>query len=243
MRERRIFHPERLNAHTEVTLSDQAVRHVIQVLRLQVGDRITLFDGGGLDYMAAVLLISRKNGVRVKVGQVLRKEPAAQLQVHLAIGVSRGERMDFSLQKSVELGVGRITPLLTERTLVRLKGEKRQARLTHWRGVIQHACEQCGRSYLPALHPMQSFEEFVTRFSGQGILLDHRAESGLGQLTRPEGELTLLVGPEGGLAPQERDQAMRQGLTSVRLGPRILRTETAPLAALASMQMLWGDFR
>lgn len=242
MREHRIFHPEPLQPDIEITLDDNAIRHVVQVLRLKTGDGITLFDGSGMDY-AASLHSCHKNFASVKVGPVLRKQPPALLDLHLAIGISRGERMDFSLQKAVELGVSQITPLFTERTLVQLKGEKRQHRQAHWQGVVRHACEQSGRSYLPALKPAQSLADFIAGFDGTGILLDHRAESGLDQLGSPTASLTLMVGPEGGLAQQERNQAIQHGFTGVQLGPRILRTETAPLAALAAIQMLWGDFR
>lgn len=241
MREHRIFHPEALQTHTNIVLDDNATRHVVQVLRLKAGDSITLFDGSGRDY-AAKLLVCGKNNASAAVQHKLGEESPAKLDLHLAMGIARGERMDFSIQKAVELGISRITPLFTERTLVQLRGHKLQNRLAHWQGVIRHACGQSGRSYLPILQPAQSLNSFVTAFDGSGILLDHRANTGLNQLDPPQQALTLLVGPEGGLAAKERDQATNNGFIGVRLGPRVMRTETAPLAALAAIQMLWGDF-
>lgn len=241
MREHRIFHPQPLQTGAEVTLDDNACRHVVQVLRLRPNEHIVLFDGSGMDYAATLLKIS-KNTASAKVGQVLRRESPAPFNVHLALGISRGERMDFSVQKAVELGVQQITPLFTGRTLVQLKGAKLQARLAHWQGVIRHACEQSGRASLPTLHTARSLSAFLEPFSGQGILLDHRAALQIHQIPKPDGNLTVLVGPEGGLAQKERDLALQCGFIGVKLGPRILRTETAPLAALAAIQTLWGDF-
>jgi 16S rRNA (uracil1498-N3)-methyltransferase len=143
----------------------------------------------------------------------------------------------------VELGVHEITPLFTERSMVQLKGERLHNRMAHWRGVIRHACEQSGRSRLPILHDPQSLPGWVQGFQGNGVMLDHRAEMSLVQIPAPQEAITLLVGPEGGLSPRERESAARAGMRGVRMGPRVLRTETAPLAALAVIQALWGDFR
>ncbi len=153
--------------------------------------------------------------------------------------------MEYSLQKAVELGVTKITPLFTQRTLVQLKAQKLQRRQAHWQGIIQHACEQSGRSVLPEQQPAQTFTDWITQLKiteTTALLLDHRAEHSLAQIARPQSDVMILVGPEGGLTETERTQAKQQGFMPIRLGPRILRTETAPLAALAAIQMLWGDF-
>lgn len=242
MREHRIFSLQPLQSGTEVELDDNAVRHLTQALRLKSGDAIVLFDGSGRDFAATLTLANRKM-CHALVGQLLSEEAPPPLHLHLAIGISRGERMDFSIQKAVELGVDAITPLFTERCMVQLRGERLAARLEHWQGVIRHACEQSGRSRLPRLHHAQPLPQWCSQFDGMGIMLDHRADSCLVDLSAPSGELTLLVGPEGGLSPGERELALRAGLRGVRLGPRILRTETAPLAALSVIQGLWGDFR
>ncbi len=242
MRRPRLFSLQPLQTGAEVALDAQASRHLLATLRLGEGAEILLFDGSGREYQATLHPGGRREA-RARVGDLLREEAPPALHLHLGIGISRGERMDYALQKAVELGVGEISPLLTERTLVQLRGSRRDSRMAHWQGVIRHACEQCGRARLPTLHPPRPLAAWLAEQQGPGILLDHRAERSLPQLAPPDGGLALLVGPEGGLAPAEREAAVAAGLQPVRLGPRILRTETAPLAALAAIQTLWGDFR
>jgi 16S rRNA (uracil1498-N3)-methyltransferase len=241
-RTHRIFSPSPLQPGAEVTLDEQGTRHLVQVLRLKSGDACVLFDGSGRDF-SATLTQAGKRGCRARVGNILREEPPATLQLHLVIGISRGERMDFSIQKAVELGISGITPVFTERSMVNLSGERLRNRFEHWQGVIRHACEQSGRSRLAELHAPQALTDWLRNFAGKGLMLDHRAETTLVSQPRPDQDLTLLVGPEGGLSGNERQLAQRNRMQGVRLGPRILRTETAPLAALAVAQALWGDFR
>ena len=236
-RKHRIYTSAPLEPGEEVTLDEQGTRHLVQVLRPKSGDTCVLFDGSGRDF-AATLTESGKRGCRVRVGEVLREETPATLQLHLVIGISRGERMDFSIQKAVELGVSAITPVFTERSMVNLSGERLRNRVAHWQGVIRHASEQCGRCRLPQLHPPRTLSEWLGDFADEGLMLDHRAHSTLVSQPPPDQHLTLLVGPEGGLSRDERRQAQKKGIRGVRLGPRILRTETAPLAALAVVQAL-----
>lgn len=225
-------------------LEESPARHLVQVLRLKPGAEIVLFNGDGHDYAARLAEVSRR-ATSATVDQ--RLEPAevpAPLQVHLAIGISKGERMDFAIQKAVELGVTGITPLITERCQVRLPSERQEKRLQHWQQVIISACEQSGRRCIPVLNQVSELNEWLG--SGTvpgGLLLDHRAEQALHKLEPPKGAVTLLIGPEGGLSADERTRAASAGFTGVRLGPRVLRTETAPLAAIAAIQTLWGDFR
>jgi 16S rRNA (uracil1498-N3)-methyltransferase len=160
--------------------------------------------------------------------------------LQLGLGISKGERMDFAVQKAVELGVAAITPLFTERCMVKLDSTRLAKRHEHWWGILVSACEQSGRRRLPVLHPAAGLTDWLENAS-PGLLLDHRAGQGLSQLPRPAGGLSLLVGPEGGLSGHEREQARHAGLVGVRMGPRVMRTETAPLAAIAAMQVLWGD--
>jgi len=242
MRTSRIFVAEQLHEHSRVPLDDDARRHLLKVLRLKTGDPLVLFDGSGRDFAARLHDVG-KQLCTADVLEVIHQEPQPALLISLAIGISRGERMDFSIQKAVELGVSSITPLFTERSMVHLKGERLHKRHDHWYGVIRHACEQSGRSRLPQLHRAQSLADWLETFQGNGVLLDHRATTPLVNLDTPGDKLALLVGPEGGLSPQERDFALRSGLRSARMGPRVLRTETAPLAALSVIQALWGDFR
>jgi 16S rRNA (uracil1498-N3)-methyltransferase len=241
MRVSRIYVEQPLAPGQEAHLDDRARRYIGQVLRLRAGQTLTLFNGNGTDYAAELLQCDRRD-CRAIVGKPSATEPSAPLKIHLGIGISRGERMDFAIQKSVELGVQWITPLQTTRSQVRLDGARLDKRLDHWRGVIISACEQSGRNRIPQLNPPSSLQTWLEAHD-QGLLLHHAAECSLPELPAPGAELNLLVGPEGGLTPEERGQAVDGGLTAVRLGPRIMRTETAPLAALAAIQTLWGDLR
>jgi 16S rRNA (uracil1498-N3)-methyltransferase len=215
------------------------------VLRLGAGDRLTLFNGDGYDYPARIETPAR-DGAQLSIGQPGELEPPMPLRITLALGVSKGERMDFALQKSVELGVCALQPLFTERSVVRLRDDRLHKRMQHWQGVVVAACEQSGRRRLPALAQPRRLSDWLEVASEPAtrLLLDHRSDHPLTALAAPSDDsVTLLVGPEGGLARAERDAAMARGFTGIRLGPRVMRTETAPLAAIAAIQALWGDFR
>lgn len=240
MRIPRIYHPEPLFAHSQVALDDNAARHVARVLRLGPGAELTLFDGNGGEY-SATIYEQNKRQVIAKLGDLRKVDLESPLKITLAQGISRGDRMDYTIQKAVELGVSCIVPLSTERSVVNLKGERLEKKLAHWQGVIISACEQCGRNTLPELLPQRTLNEWLaSKPAGQGLLLDHRAEASLGSLKISD-ELTLLIGPEGGLSGQERQHAIDSGYQGIRLGPRVLRTETAALTALAGLQSRWGD--
>ena len=237
MRTTRIYHPGTLQEGTTVTLRREAQRHLRTVLRLQPGAPLILFDGEGSAHHGVL-----KDGGEAAVGKSLGDDSETPLAIHLLQGVSRGERMDYTIQKAVELGVAQITPLLTERCVVRLKGERAEKRLQHWREIIINACEQCSRNRLPRLNPPTTLEQIVANpASGLNLLLDPAADRGPADLPRPAGGISLLIGPEGGLSDREIGQAQRAGFTPLRLGPRILRTETAALAAVSALQVLWGD--
>jgi len=225
-----------------LTLEQGASRHLIRVLRLQPGDPLTLFNGDGHDYPAR-LLPGDRHSANALPDQPGPPEAEPKLLIHLGLAISKGERMDFAIQKAVELGVASITPLISERCVVRLNEQRRQRRLEHWRGVVIAACEQSGRRRLPQLQAATTLEQWLHRHAAEmtGLLLDPLAQQGLLEITPPESGIRLLVGPEGGLAPAEISRARQRGFTGIRLGPRILRTETAPLAAIAAMQTLWGD--
>ncbi len=240
MRIPRIYHPEPLVAHSQIALDDNAARHVARVLRLGPGAELTLFDGNGGEYSATIHELNKRQ-VIVSLCDRRMIDLESPLRITLAQGISKGDRMDYTIQKAVELGVSRIVPLSTERSVVNLKGERLEKKLTHWQGVIISACEQCGRNTLPELLPQQTLNQWLAnKPAGQGLLLDHRAENSLGSL-QISGELTLLIGPEGGLSEQERQYAIDSGYQGIRLGPRVLRTETAALTALAGLQSRWGD--
>jgi 16S rRNA (uracil1498-N3)-methyltransferase len=242
MRISRLHVSQPLNCGQHIELDVDSAHYVRTVLRLAKGDKIVLFDGSGADYSSVLLEVSR-NRVAVSIEQRQARDVESPLTICLGLGMARGDRMDLSVQKAVELGANRITPIETERCLVQLKGDKRAQRFTHWQRIIQHAAEQSGRSILPALSPITPLHQWVGEQEGLKIFLDPHAESSLIDLRPENSRVTLLTGPEGGFADHEREAAKAAGFIPVRLGGRILRTETASLAALSSVQMLWGDFR
>ncbi|BAW80959.1 ribosomal RNA small subunit methyltransferase E [Candidatus Nitrosoglobus terrae] len=242
MRVPRIYSSLPLSAHAKVALDERAVLYVSQVLRLKPGDQLYLFDGQGAEYQA-VLEIVGKQGVEAQILGQITRHTESPLRITLGQGISRGERMDYALQKAVELGVSSIIPLFTEYSTVKLSLDRVARRLRHWQGVILSACEQCGRSYLPSIDNPQQLTVFLhTSYEGMKIVLDPENNQSLKALPPPlGGQLALLIGPEGGLSEAEIKQAQHAGFIGTRLGPRILRTETATVAALASVQLLWGD--
>jgi 16S rRNA (uracil1498-N3)-methyltransferase len=243
MRNPRIFSPQQLSPEQKIDLEEAATRHLSQVLRLRPGMEIILFNGDGREYRAE-LTVCNRNSSQARVIDASAEKPPPPISIHLAIGISKGERMEFALQKSVELGVTEITPLFTQRCVVQLQGERLEKRLLHWRNKIIAACEQSGRCRIPQLHPAIDLAPWLDSRNGGGILLDHRSTATLPDLSAPtDNTVCLLIGPEGGLDEHERELATTAGFEGVRLGPRIMRTETAPLAAITGIQLLWGDLR
>jgi 16S rRNA (uracil1498-N3)-methyltransferase len=226
-----------------VELEAGASQHLLRVLRMQPGEEIILFNGSGGEYRAALL----RSGTRAARAHVESHHPVereAGLRVGLGLAVSKGDRMDYAVQKSVELGVAQITPVLAGRTAPRRGYEHWEARREHWRRVAIAACEQCGRNRIPDICAVTDLQDYTKGGAGGLALLLHPgAECSVGDLVAPTLPLaTLLIGPEGGWAREEVAFAERQGFLSVRLGPRTLRTETACVVALAALQTLWGDF-
>ena len=241
MRIPRIHHPEPLAEGITVTLEGEPANHVARVLRLRAGDAVTLFDGRGGEY-AATIREQMKKAVTVEVGGHRAVEVESPLPVTLMQGIAKGERMDFTIQKAVEMGVHRVLPVFTARSVVRLEGERLERRWHHWRGVAVAACEQCGRNRLPEVAAPQALTDWLAAPpAGLRLLLHHRSEATVGSLAPPPEGVVLLIGPEGGLNERERQAAQTAGFTGLRLGPRVLRTETAALAALAGLQGRWGD--
>ena len=235
----RLWVEQGLAAGATIELPARATRHVA-ALRLHDGDTVTLFDGLGGEWSAVLLRVGRDRASAKLLAwhDVERESPLA---VTLALGISSGERMDFAVQKATELGVNVVRPIATLRSVVRLKEERAERRIAHWRGVAVAACEQCGRNRVPVIEPVLPLLEFVSMPSeGARILLSPQADKSLKDLV-PASTLTLLIGAEGGLAPEERADALHYGFVGMRFGPRVLRTETAPLAVLAAIQAAWGD--
>lgn len=239
---RRIFSDQRLRAGSQVTLQGDAANHVLRVLRLRRGDALVVFDGSGSDFEAEVTDLGRRD-VTVRVSAGRERDMESPLDITLLQGICRGPRMDTVIQKATELGVGRIQPLLTERSVVRLDEDRADRKQEHWQRVAIAAAEQSGRGRVPQVGEPGPLEQLIPAVTGPKtrLLLDPGGESlrGIGLM---EPALALLAGPEGGLTEQERRLAADSGFRPVSLGPRILRTETAPLAALAVLQFLGGDF-
>lgn len=240
----RIYLPAPLGVGDDVQLDARAVGHVVRVLRLRANDTVVLFNGDGQDYTAE-LIETRKDFALCRINTAQARPTESTLHIELAQGISRGERMDYTIQKAVELGVQRIVPLATERSQVKLSGEREEKRLQHWRGIILHACEQSGRSYIPELLAVQRLEQWLAQREpcGHALFLDPEGDVNVGTLAGEVSSVSLLVGPEGGLSAHERELASSNGFLRLRLGPRVLRTETAALVAMAAVQSIWGDLR
>ncbi|WP_017938574.1 16S rRNA (uracil(1498)-N(3))-methyltransferase [Zestomonas thermotolerans] len=221
-------------------LPEAQAHYIGRVLRLAAGAAVQLFDGTGQEFRGELLEVGKKS-VRVELREQFAGLAESPLRIHLGQGLSRGERMDWAIQKATELGVAEITPIVSERCEVRLKDERADKRLAHWRQVAVSACEQCGRSVLPLIHPPLLLEDWLERVEAELKLVLHPVAEPLERHARPA-SLAFLIGPEGGLADAEVEQAKGRGFQAARLGPRVLRTETAPVVALSVAQQLWGDF-
>lgn len=240
----RVYVPEPIAGPGELALSGDAANH-LRVLRLRAGDPLVLFDGCGGEFTAELLAVDRR-AMRVRVLEHRAAERESPLRLTLVQAISKGDRMDWTIQKAVELGVSRIQPVFAERTVVRLQGERLRRKLQHWLGVISSACEQCGRNHLPDLLDPAPLTAIGSLLGQQrlALLLDPADGYTLNHFSvPPDASLALLVGPEGGFSQAELRWARDQGCHPLRLGPRVLRTETAGIAAMAGIQLLWGDLR
>ena len=238
----RFFCDEPAAASGEQRLPERVAHHAVRVLRMGEGDSLVLFDGSGIEVRATLLRRDQSWWIRVEdSAQVSRESP---LQAVLAQGLPSADKMDWVVQKAVELGVSAIQPLRAERSVVRLSGERAAKRLLHWQQIAVAACEQSGRNKVPEIRPVLDLESYlaVNPEGAHRVVLEPHAGAGLGTLERPLGSMHILVGPEGGWSPREAIACRAAGCEGVTLGPRVLRTETAGLAALAAMQILWGDF-
>lgn len=243
MRIPRIFIVSELAPELEIALDSQASNYLGKALRMEAGRQLFVFNGDGHEYSAILISTSKRECIiRIESQQAANRE--SPLHTHMAIGVSRGERMDWVLQKATELGVSEITPLFTERTEVKLKGERLDKKMEHWRQIMISACEQCQRNVLPKLNTAATMDEFFRLpKQGLGLVLHHRSEQRFSDHGTQQA-CTLLIGPEGGLTDTEIQQAMNSyQYSALTLGPRVLRTETAPIVALTALQLLWGDLK
>ena len=232
-----------LSANSEFQLTGDPARYVGRVLRLGPGDRLVLFDGRGGEYEATILSLDR-NSVTVAVAEHIERDVESTLAIHLLQGISRGERMDFVVQKTTELGVQRITPVITDYSVVKLEAKRAEKRLNHWRGVAASACEQSGRNMLPMIDAPQALRPWMGdhyEAPGTRLILKPGSSNSIKSVDPQVDQLILLIGPEGGFSEAEYELAEATGFKAIGFGQRILRTETAAIAAIAALQTLYGD--
>jgi len=242
MRTPRIHTSQPLSPGELVELDSRSANYVVRVLRLHSGDPVVLFNGDGGEY-PAVLERAERQSAWARLQERVDHDSESPLRIVLVQGISKGERMDYTVQKAVELGVAEIVPVFTRRSVVQLNAERAAKRQQHWQDVAVSACEQCGRNRVPAVSHPVSLQTWLGEDAplGLGLIMDPLATRGLTGLSRPQEIITVLAGPEGGLEAGELEAASAKGFQGVSLGPRILRTETASLAMLAALQTLWGD--
>lgn len=241
MRIPRIYHPAALAAGDEIALSEEAANHVGRVLRMQPGDALTLFDGSNLTFSALISHADKKS-VKVQVQSAQEDNRESPLHLHLGQVMSRGEKMEFTIQKAVELGVNVVTPLLSARCGVKLDAERQAKKIQQWQKIAIAACEQCGRNRVPEIREVMTLEAWCAeQDAGLKLNLHPRADHSINTLPLPVERLRLLIGPEGGLSADEIAITARQGFTDILLGPRVLRTETTALTAITALQVRFGD--
>ena len=243
MRIPRIYTAQELSVGAEILLPEQAGEHAVRVLRLERGHPLILINGDGCEYDAELASLA-KRAVTAIITKVRAVDREATLSITLAQSIARGEKMDWILQKATELGVSQIVPLVTERTEVKLDEERAERRMAHWDSVIESACEQCGRTTLPALAPPQRIDRWLTTldFKGARLAMIPDGETTVRELPATDAGVIVVVGPEGGLSEQDVVMLRQADFSGLQLGPRILRTETAGIAAIAALQALLGDF-
>jgi 16S rRNA (uracil1498-N3)-methyltransferase len=241
MRISRFFHPELLSVDEHIILADDATNHLANVLRAKVGQALVMFNGDGAEYSAHIIDITKRK-VIVCIDTKLSLSVESPLTIHLGQGISRGDRMDWVIQKAVELGVSEITPLITERCGVKLSSDRWLKKHEQWHKLVIAACEQCGRNMLPKLNPPLEFQYWISQSTEQLRLTLHpRAETSFRHIRVSNKGVRLLIGPEGGFSEQEIYQTEESGFQTIQMGPRVLRTETAAVAAIAALQAIHGD--
>lgn len=241
MRIPRIYHPTPISQLGTIALSDDAAGHIGRVLRMQVGQEVLLFDGSGAEFPATISEVTKK-GVLVEVAERVESSCESSLNLHLGQVISRGDKMEFTIQKSVELGVNTITPLISERCGVKLDAKRFEKKLEQWQKIAISACEQCGRNTVPVIRPIMQLEAWCAEQSDALKLNLHpRAKYSINTLPEPVTKVRLLIGPEGGLSAQEIRMTEEYQFEETLLGPRVLRTETAALTAITALQVRFGD--
>ena len=241
----RLFIDDKLRSGGELELDGERAHYLGRVLRLREGDSLTVFNGDDGEFAASVISMG-KHSITVLVEAYIETATESPLKVHLVQGISRGERMDYVVQKATELGVKRISPVFAEHGIVRLDAKRAAKRHAHWRRVAESACEQSGRIRPPLIDepvPLNDWFGAKTSDADIDLILLPRAATALTSISAPKTKVCLLIGPEGGFTHDEYENALAAGIKAVSLGPRILRTETAAAATIAVVQSMWGDLR
>jgi len=238
----RIFQAMPLSLNEEVVLDEKASHHLANVLRAQPEDTLTLFNGEGGEYLAEICIVKKKQ-VTVKLVEFSDQQRESSISIHLAQGISKGDRMDHAIQKSVELGVTEITPIFTDHCDVKRKANSLEKKLAHWQNIMLSACEQSGRTQLAKIHPPQLYSDWIINREEDQKLILHPVKSEPVQAPASHQSFALAIGPEGGFSEAEVQAAQNNQFQCLTLGPRILRTETAPTAAIAILQYAYGDFQ
>lgn len=241
MRIPRLFVDAALSVGADTELNDAQSRYLGSVLRMQLGRELIIFNGRGGEYKATLAELSKRSA-RVNIVSFEDIERESPLQIHLGIGLSRGDKFDFVVQKATELGVNFITPLFTTRSEVKLKGERLEKKISHWQQIAYSASEQCQRNLPTRINPPVNYGDWLSSVNADlKLVLHHRSDTRLNEHLKPA-SIALVIGPEGGLSEEEIEQALVQKFNALTLGPRIFRTETAPMVALSLLQYQWGDF-
>lgn len=240
MRITRIFQKLPLKEGIEITLDEEASHHLSRVLRMPEGARLIIFNGESGEYQATIVK-NNKHHTQVKIQKFIHQYHPSPLKIHLGQVMSRGDKMDFTIQKAVELGVNEITPLISSRCEVKLSGERIEKKQDHWKKIIISACEQCGRTDIPILNKIQTLHDWAPSLSSSLKLMCHPESHTRFKELKIENEVSILIGPEGGFSEDEIELAKTAQFHLMQLGPRILRTETAGLTIISILQGLWGD--
>ena len=242
----RLYYPQNINTGDTTHLTKELTHYLTKVLRLKEGAHIVLFNGQGGEYSATLQNLSKSSSTAT-IESFTDPQTDPKLPIHLVQGISRGERMQYVIQKAVELGASNLHPVFTEFCEVKLQGDRAEKRLEHWQSIANSACEQCGRTRLMTIHPAIKLTQWMkeniqTKDQHIRLTLDPYAKTPLSSIASQPEETTLLIGPEGGLSQSEIELAKQHGFQGIKLGPRILRTETATAAALSVINLTWGDF-
>ena len=241
MRIPRLYIDQELHVGADIILAQDKTHHVANVLRMRAGDKVKLFNGNDSECLSTLKELNKKNAV-INVEECVSVNKESNLKIILGLGISRGQHMDYSIQKSVELGVNEIVPVLTEFSNVKIQDSRKENKLSHWRSIIINATEQCGRTQITKLSAPLTYREYLEKIKSKTCFIFHPGDNkALEKVKIEDNEVTILVGPEGGFSEDEINMAKDKNYIEVCMGPRVLRAETAVVTALSICQYRWGD--